>query len=162
MRTDEQSRQWQAVARRDRAADGSFVYAVSTTGVYCRPSCPSRRPHQHNVAFFDSAAAAERAGYRACRRCRPKENTGDPASAVVRRACDLISAALDDGDSAPSLAALGAALKLSPFHLQRLFKRTLGISPRDYAAAQRLARVKARLKHGEGVTEAIYGAGYGS
>jgi AraC family transcriptional regulator, regulatory protein of adaptative response / methylated-DNA-[protein]-cysteine methyltransferase len=162
MRIDEQSRQWQAVAQRDRAADGRFVYAVSTTGVYCRPSCPSRRPRPANVAFFADPAAAERAGYRACRRCRPQEKAADPKPVMVQQACDLIVRALDDGDAAPSLAALGTALHLSPFHLQRLFKRTLGISPRDYAAAQRLARVKARLKDGEDVTAALYGAGYGS
>ncbi|HXP30263.1 MAG TPA: bifunctional DNA-binding transcriptional regulator/O6-methylguanine-DNA methyltransferase Ada [Stellaceae bacterium] len=153
---------WQSVARRDRTADGRFVYAVGTTGVYCRPSCPSRRPKQANVAFFDNAAAAERAGYRPCKRCRPQQNSTDPASATVRRACAVIDRALEDGEPAPSLAVLGRAAGSSPFHLQRLFKRTLGISPREYADAQRLARVKARLKEGNGVADALYAAGYGS
>jgi AraC family transcriptional regulator of adaptative response/methylated-DNA-[protein]-cysteine methyltransferase len=108
--------------------------------------------------------AAERAGYRACQRCRPKEAAADdPARERVRRACLLIDTALEEGENGvPSLAALGTALAMSPFHLQRLFKRHLGISPREYADARRLDRVKARLADGEDVSGALYGAGYGS
>lgn len=160
----EQERNWQAVARRASEADGRFVYAVSTTGIYCRPSCPSRRPLRRNVEFFPLPEAAERAGYRACQRCRPKEETADdPARERVRRACGLIDAALEEGESGvPSLALLGKTLATSPFHLQRLFKRYLGISPREYADARRLDRVKSRLAEGEDVSAALYGAGYGS
>lgn len=155
---------WQAVEARSRAADGAFVYAVATTGIYCRPSCPSRRPQRGNVEFFPLPEAAERAGYRACRRCRPREQAAsDPARDKVRRACRLIDEALEDGEGGtPSLAALGAAVGASPHHLQRLFKRHLGISPHDYAAARRLARVKKKLRAGEDVAGALYEAGYGS
>ena len=162
MNTSDQQRLWQAVIERDRAADGRFVYAVSTTGIYCRPSCPSRRPKESHVAFFDNAGAAERAGYRPCQRCHPREGAADPAVATVRRACRAIDEALDDGDAAPALAALGAAVGTSPYHLQRLFTRVLGISPRHYAETRRLERVKAQLKEGNGVADALYAAGYGS
>src|SRR5216684_1927827 len=124
---------WHAVATRSRAADGAFVYAVSTTGVYCRPSCASRRPLRENVQFFPLPEAAERAGYRPCLRCRPQQQP-----------------------------AIDAALGVSGHQLQRLFKRQLGISPRDYADAQRLGRVKARLRDGEDIAGALYDAGYGS
>ena len=155
---------WSAVASRARSADGAFVYAVTTTGVYCRPSCPSRRPRRENVQFFPLPEAAERAGYRPCRRCRPQEQkASDPAAQRVRRACRLIDEALTDGDTgAPSLSRLGEAVGTSAHQLQRLFKRTLGISPREFAAARRLARVKDRLRQGDGVAGALYEAGYGS
>ncbi len=155
---------WQAVEARSRAADGAFVYAVATTGVYCRPSCPSRRPLRANVEFFALPEVAEQAGYRPCRRCRPQEQAAtDPVRDRVRRACRLIDETLEEGEGgAPSLADLGAAVGTSPHHLQRLFKRHLGISPHDYADARRLARVKMRLRAGEGVAGALYEAGYGS
>ena len=155
---------WNAVATRSRAADGAFVYAVTTTGVYCRPSCPSRRPRREHVQFFPLPEAAEHAGYRPCRRCRPQEQqASDPAGERVRRACRMIDAALEEGENgAPSLAALGAALGTSAHQLQRQFKRQLGITPRDFADARRLARVKARLREGDGVAGALYDAGYGS
>jgi AraC family transcriptional regulator, regulatory protein of adaptative response / methylated-DNA-[protein]-cysteine methyltransferase len=155
---------WQAVATRSRAADGAFVYAVTTTGVYCRPSCGSRRPLRENVQFFPLPEAAERAGYRACLRCRPHEQAAsDPMREQVRRACGLIDRALDEGEgSAPSLAALGEALGISGHQLQRVFKRQLGISPREYADARRLGRVKARLREGDDIAGALYEAGYGS
>src|SRR5216684_8687167 len=155
---------WRAVQARTRTADGAFVYAVRTTQIYCRPSCPSRKPLRGNVEFFPLPEAAERAGYRACLRCRPQQQPAiDPAPEQVRRACRLIDRALDDGESgAPSLAELGAALGVSGHQLQRLFKRQLGISPRDYADAQRLGRVKARLRDGEDIAGALYDAGYGS
>jgi AraC family transcriptional regulator of adaptative response/methylated-DNA-[protein]-cysteine methyltransferase len=155
---------WQAIAARSRAADGAFVYAVTTTGVYCRPSCASRRPLRQNVQFFPLPEAAERAGYRACLRCRPQEQAAsDPAREQVRRACRMIDRALDEGESgAPGLAELGAALGISGHQLQRLFKRQLGISPREYGDARRLDRVKARLRDGEDIAGALYDAGYGS
>ncbi|HZB90886.1 MAG TPA: bifunctional DNA-binding transcriptional regulator/O6-methylguanine-DNA methyltransferase Ada [Stellaceae bacterium] len=155
---------WNAVESRARAADGAFVYAVTTTGVYCRPSCPSRRPRRENVEFFPLPAAAERAGYRPCRRCRPEQQqASDPAAERVRHACRLIDEALEDGEGgAPSLQQLAAAVGTSPHQLQRLFKRKIGISPHDFAAARRLARVKERLRQGDGVAGALYGAGYGS
>jgi AraC family transcriptional regulator of adaptative response/methylated-DNA-[protein]-cysteine methyltransferase len=155
---------WNAVAARSRQADGAFVYAVTTTGVYCRPSCPSRRPRRENVQFFPLPEAAEHAGYRPCRRCHPqRQKASDPAVERVRQACRLIDAALEEGEgAAPSLERLGAAVGASAHQLQRLFKRELGISPRDFAAARRLARVKARLRQGDGVAGALYEAGYGS
>lgn len=155
---------WNAVAHRARAADGAFVYAVTTTGVYCRPSCPSRRPKRENVQFFPLPEAAEQAGFRPCRRCRPEQQAASDAGAErVRRACRLIDDALEEGEGGvPSLARLGAAVGTSAHQLQRLFRRQLGISPQDFAAARRLARVKARLRQGEGVAGALYEAGYGS
>jgi AraC family transcriptional regulator, regulatory protein of adaptative response / methylated-DNA-[protein]-cysteine methyltransferase len=155
---------WQAVASRARQADGAFVYAVTTTGVYCRPSCPSRRPRRENVQFFPLPEAAERAGYRPCRRCRPREQQlTDPARERVHRACEIIDKALAEGESgAPGLTELGAAVGTSGFQLQRLFKRHLGVSPREFADARRLDRVKSRLRAGDGVAGALYEAGYGS
>jgi AraC family transcriptional regulator, regulatory protein of adaptative response / methylated-DNA-[protein]-cysteine methyltransferase len=154
---------WQAVAERRRAADGAFVYAVRTTGIYCRPSCPARRPARERVEFFALPEAAERAGYRACRRCRPQDHAAaDPALARVRAACRAIDTALEAEAPLPSLDELGAQLGASPFHLQRSFKKHLGISPRGYAEARRLARVKTMLRQGNGVADAVYGAGYGS
>jgi AraC family transcriptional regulator, regulatory protein of adaptative response / methylated-DNA-[protein]-cysteine methyltransferase len=155
---------WTAVAGRARAADGNFVYAVRTTGIYCRPSCPSRRPSRENVEFFPLPEAAEQAGYRACRRCRPQEQAAaDPALERVRHACRIIEAALAEGEEGtPPLGALAEQVGASPFHLQRLFKRHLGISPRQFADARRLTLVKKLLRDGEGVADALYGAGYGS
>jgi len=155
---------WTAVRERTREADGAFVYAVRTTHVYCRPSCPSRRPLRRNVEFFPLPEAAERAGYRACRRCKPRDlAVGDPAIDRVRRACRVIEAALEDGENgAPGLEGLAEQVGISQFHLQRLFKRHLGISPRDYADAWRLGRVKTMLRRGDGVAGALYEAGYGS
>ena len=155
---------WTAVVRRDRAADGSFVYAVKTTGVYCHPSCASRGAKRQNVVFYRNPDAAEAAGYRACKRCRPKAPAGDdPALKRVQRACALIDRALDEGESGPpALTTLARAVSASPHHLLRLFKRHLGITPRDYADAKRLERVKRHLKEGDGVAGALYAAGYGS
>ena len=155
---------WDAVAGRSRAADGAFVYAVSTTGIYCRPSCPSRRPRREHVQFYKLPEAAEQAGFRPCRRCRPQQQpASDSAGALVRHACQIIDKTLAEGEGgAPSLAELGAAIGTSAHQLQRLFKRELGISPRDYADAVRLARVKSRLRQGDGIAGALYDAGYGS
>src|SRR5262252_4060220 len=116
---------WQAVASRDRRVDGSFVFAVRTTGVFCRPSCPSRRPRRENVSFFDSPAEAVAAGFRACRRCLPDQPVGeDPRRRMVEVACRLIR---ECDDEYPTLEALARQIGLSPFHLQRTFKSVLGI-----------------------------------
>jgi AraC family transcriptional regulator of adaptative response/methylated-DNA-[protein]-cysteine methyltransferase len=156
--TDDQ--RWRAVLARDPEADGLFVYAVRSTGIFCRPVCSSRRPRRRNVAFYALAEAAARAGYRPCKRCRPEATEPpDPALAAVHRACQAVAEA-DEG--IPTLAELGAAVGVSPHHLQRTFKRVMGISPRQYGEALRLERLKSALKDGEPVAMALYGAGYGS
>jgi AraC family transcriptional regulator of adaptative response/methylated-DNA-[protein]-cysteine methyltransferase len=151
-------RYWQAVLEREAAMDGRFVYAVRSTGIYCRPTCPSRRPRRDQVQFFAQPSAAEQAGFRACRRCHPSgAETG--TSELAQRARQLIE---QSPEQAPTLSELGAQLGVSPFHLQRVFKRAIGISPRQYAEACRLSRLKDRLKQGDTVTTALYEAGYGS
>jgi AraC family transcriptional regulator, regulatory protein of adaptative response / methylated-DNA-[protein]-cysteine methyltransferase len=156
----EEDARWQAVLARDAGADGAFVYAVRSTGIYCRPSCPSRRPGREQVRFFSMPEAAERAGYRACRRCLPRETPAqDPRVEMVQRACRCIDAHPEDP---PTLADLGAQLGVSPHHLQRTFKHLVGITPHQYAAARRLGRLKAQLKEGQDVTNALYEAGYSS
>jgi AraC family transcriptional regulator of adaptative response/methylated-DNA-[protein]-cysteine methyltransferase len=150
---------WEAVLGRDREADGLFFYAVSSTGVYCRPSCPSRRPRRDRVAFFDTSAAARDAGFRACRRCHPDAaDAPDPWVEKIRRACVY----LGNVDGHPSLATLAARLGGSPYHLQRNFKRLVGVTPREYADACRLRTVKRELRRGGDVTGAMFDAGYGS
>lgn len=147
---------WRAVVARDPRADGAFLYAVRTTGVYCRPSCPSRAAKRTNVLFADDAAAARRLGFRACKRCRPDEVA--PGQAAIAQAMRL----LETQEPAPSLSALGQAVGLSPTHLQRVFKRATGLSPREYAAARRAERLRGELRGGADVTSASYAAGYGS
>ena len=151
---------WQAVEARNRAADGVFVYAVSSTGIYCRPSCPSRRPRRDRVAFFDTPEGARNAGFRACKRCRPNDavTDADPWIEKIRRACVYLS----NVDGHPSLATLAARLGGSPYHLQRNFKRLVGVSPREYAEAIRLRNVKGRLRQAGDITGAMLDAGYGS
>jgi AraC family transcriptional regulator of adaptative response/methylated-DNA-[protein]-cysteine methyltransferase len=150
---------WRAVVRRDRQADGRFVYAVESTGIYCRPTCPSRRPRRDRVVFFESPDAAEASGYRACRRCRPRDLAPtSPWPARIEQACRYLAEA---GATVP-LAHLARRVGVSPFHLQRTFKRIVGLTPRQYADACRLARAKRSLRQGEGVTRAIVEAGYGS
>ena len=144
---------------RDRRVDGAFVYAVSSTGIYCKPSCASRRPRRDRVVFFDAPADAARAGYRACLRCRPDEaNLVDPWIDKVRRACVYLA----NVDGHVSLARLAARLGGSPYHLQRSFKRIVGVSPREYADACKLQKVKQQLRKGARVTDAMVDAGYGS
>jgi AraC family transcriptional regulator of adaptative response/methylated-DNA-[protein]-cysteine methyltransferase len=151
---------WQAVLGRDARFDGAFVYAVRSTGIYCRPSCPSRRPRREHVVFFKLPRAAEGAGFRSCRRCRPSQVASrDPRAARVERVCRYIDGHLE---TRLPLARLAAEAGLSPHHFQRTFKRLMGISPRQYAEARRLASFKTQVKKGETVTSAIYGAGYGS
>lgn len=150
---------WRLVLARDATADGQFYYAVRSTGVYCRPSCASRRPRRDNVLFFATADAAEQAGFRACRRCYPREEAiNDPTREAIQQACAFITSR----ETPPTLAEIGAHVGLSPSHLQRLFTRTIGVSPKQYAATQRVARVKARLKAGESVSAALYASGFGS
>jgi len=155
-----QDHRWQQVVERDIAADGQFVYAVATTGIYCRPSCSSRRPKPENVDFFEAAEAAERAGYRACRRCRPDSLVPESADArLVRTVCRVIAEA---DDRLPTLEELGAAAATNPQHLQKRFKRIMGVSPRAYADEVRRRRLRTLLKSGDDVTGALYEAGYGS
>jgi AraC family transcriptional regulator of adaptative response/methylated-DNA-[protein]-cysteine methyltransferase len=154
--TLDDERRWRAVLETDRAFDGAFVTAVRTTHIYCRPSCPARKPKRENVEFLASPDAAERAGYRACKRCHPRD--ADPQRALIERVCDR----LIEGESAPSLAELGAEYHVSPFHLQRTFKRITGVTPRQYASAHRVGRLKEELRAETGVTGAVYRAGFGS
>src|SRR5580698_4301691 len=155
MQTELQNK-WQHVVARDARQDGRFVFAVRTTGIYCRPSCPSRRPRRDSVEFFTNPNEAERAGYRACLRCKPTE-VSDQAK-FVARARQL----LDSAENAVTLAELSKGVGLSPFHLQRLFKRATGLSPREYQSARRVQQVKSGLRKGDDVTTALYDAGFGS
>jgi AraC family transcriptional regulator, regulatory protein of adaptative response / methylated-DNA-[protein]-cysteine methyltransferase len=151
---------WQAVVARDATRDGDFVFAVASTGVYCRPSCPSRRPRRERVRFYASPVAAEVAGFRACRRCRPDASPAPrPALTLVRRACALIEA--DPADDL-KLERLARTLEVSPHHLQRTFRRMAGVSPREYAEAVRLGALRRELRRGSDVTTAVYEAGFGS
>ncbi len=156
---------WNAVQRRDAASDGAFVYAVRSTGIYCRPSCPSRKPRRAQVLFFRGAEAAELAGYRECRRCHPRHFSpgagaaADPAAATVALACRQIAA---NDEEAPRLGALAKKAGVSPHQLGRAFRRVIGLTPRQYADAIRLGRLKRRLQKGDDVTTALYEAGYGS
>jgi AraC family transcriptional regulator of adaptative response/methylated-DNA-[protein]-cysteine methyltransferase len=148
---------WDAVLLRDRSADGRFVYGVTSTGIFCRPGCPSRRPRRDRVRFFDTPVAAAQAGFRPCRRCEPtRATTADDA--IARASAYLTRHA----DETVSLSALARVAGLSPFHLQRRFKRALGVSPREYQAACRAERFRRELRAGRDVTGAIYEAGYGS
>jgi AraC family transcriptional regulator of adaptative response/methylated-DNA-[protein]-cysteine methyltransferase len=150
---------WAAIVARSSGADGQFYYGVRTTGVYCRPSCPSRRPRPENVEIFETRDAAERADYRACRRCRPGEAPSAGRQATwVTEACRLI----DASEETPNLAALAAHAGVSPFHFHRTFKAATGVTPRQYAAARRSERLRRELARGGSVTDAIYGAGYNS
>jgi AraC family transcriptional regulator of adaptative response/methylated-DNA-[protein]-cysteine methyltransferase len=152
-------RRWDAVVARDPAHDGEFVFAVATTGVYCRPSCPARRPRRENVTFFPRPEQAEKAGFRACLRCRPKSFSGNPQSDSAKAICRYIEQHLDEP---LTLERLGKVFRQSPFHLQRRFKAALGITPREYADSCRLRLLKRNLQAGDNVTRAMYDAGYGS
>ncbi|HVR71074.1 MAG TPA: bifunctional DNA-binding transcriptional regulator/O6-methylguanine-DNA methyltransferase Ada [Vicinamibacteria bacterium] len=150
---------WAAVAARDRGADGTFYYSVRTTGVYCRPSCGARRPNPRNVRFHRTAAEAERAGFRPCRRCRPDEPPlARRQAALVAESCRTIEAA----EATPSLAVLARRAGLSAHHFHRLFKRVTGLTPRGYAAAHRARRIREGLRRSATVTDAIYEAGFAS
>lgn len=149
---------WQQVTAREKAADGTFVYGVKTTGVFCRPSCPSRQAKRENVRFFAGPDEAQAAGFRPCRRCHPAA-AQEPASSLMQAMAAYIAAHAEE--SLP-LTRLADEAGMSPAHFQRAFKAALGVSPRDYQAAQRLARFKAALRQGEGVLEAGFEAGFGS
>lgn len=156
---DQNRDRWQAVLARDASQDGKFVFAVSSTGVYCRPSCPSKRPRRENVSFFRQPDEAEAAGYRACLRCRPKTANGTGRASMVRAICRYIEQHLDEP---VTLACLSQEFHLSPFHLQRQFKGVLGITPRAYADSCRMKQLKSNLRAGHSVTRALYDAGYSS
>ena len=151
------AKMWEAVQTRDSRADGRFVYAVRSTGIYCRPTCPSRRPAPHRVAFFAGPAEAEIAGFRACKRCLPDREP--PNAGLVRRVCEYIQ---NRPDSVLTLAELGRAVGSSPSHLQRVFKKATGVTPRQYASAWRLDRFKAMIRDGQDIATALHEAGFGS
>lgn len=149
---------WRAIVARDAAADGSFVYAVVTTGIYCRPSCGARRPRFENVRFFAGPAEASAAGFRPCKRCNPDAPAGSRQAALVAASCRAIESAED----IPSLAELARAAGLSPFHFHRLFKAIVGMTPKAYALAWRNHRVREQLACSRTITEAFHAAGFGS
>ncbi|MEA2761441.1 MAG: AraC family transcriptional regulator, partial [Gemmatimonadaceae bacterium] len=152
---------WESVLHRDASADDRLRYGVTTTGIYCRPSCPSRRPKRNNVAFFSSAEAAERAGFRACQRCRP--NRAKSSNGPVQRARDYIDRHVGDfTDKRITLEVLSETVGLSRYHLQRKFKELVGLTPAQYVRARKSERLKGELKRGETVSRATFGAGYGS
>jgi AraC family transcriptional regulator of adaptative response/methylated-DNA-[protein]-cysteine methyltransferase len=159
---------WQAVLSRDCHADDHFVFAVRSTGIYCRPSCPSRRPRRAQVVFYPAPRAAEHEGFRACRRCRPNMvKPSDPHANAVAKVCRQIEASLTEHSGAAEnqtlkLSALAAAAGISAHQLERAFQRLLGITPRQYADAQRMQRLKSQLRKGDDVTTALYDAGFGS
>ena len=157
MSKSSQEQRWQAVVARDASRDGVFVFAVTSTGVYCRPSCPSRRPRRERVRFFSRPDEAERAGFRACLRCRPRD--GDSRVKNVERICHFLR---EHADEPVTLAALGERFGMNPFHLQRVFKSVLGVSPREFTDAIRMKSFKSQLRSGSSVTDAIYEAGFGS
>ncbi len=148
---------WRAVVERDATFDGRFYFAVGTTGIYCRPSCPARLPRRENVSFFEDSAGAEAAGFRACRRCRPNDKPlaarrGDAVAAACR--------AIEGAETPPDLATLAAAAGMSPHHFHRVFKQVTGVTPKAYAAGVRAERARSALRDGATVTAAIYDAGY--
>src|SRR6266446_596898 len=150
---------WTAVENRDASADGNFFYGVRTTGVYCRPGCASRRPLRTNTVFFETTEAAEAAGFRACKRCRPTD--GSAASrhlAAIEKACAL----LRDSETVPSLRELADAAAISRFHFHRVFKQITGVTPRDYARSHRLGRLGDKLDAGQPIAASIYATGFGS
>lgn len=150
---------WAAVVARDVEADDHFVYAVASTGVYCRPSCAARRARPENVRFYATRQEAENAGFRPCRRCRP-----DQPSRIARRAAQVTAACriIDHAETAPKLTELAQRVGVSPYHFHRLFKKITGLTPREYAAARRAQRLRHELHQGERVTKAVFDAGYSS
>jgi AraC family transcriptional regulator, regulatory protein of adaptative response / methylated-DNA-[protein]-cysteine methyltransferase len=148
---------WQATLRRDPRADGTFVFAVSSTRIYCRPSCPARRPLRRNAIFFRTIQEAEKQGYRPCRRCRPQEQ--DEAAALVKGAMSVLASSSDEPIRVETLA---TQLNISPARLRRAFQRMTGLSPREFAEAFRIDRFKKLLRDGYGIADALYACGYGS
>ncbi|MDQ3667126.1 MAG: bifunctional DNA-binding transcriptional regulator/O6-methylguanine-DNA methyltransferase Ada [Acidobacteriota bacterium] len=157
---DDQEKLWQAVMTKDTRFDGVFVFAVSSTKIYCRPSCPSRRPHRARISYFRLPEAAEQAGFRACRRCHPKRITStDPQIEMIQRACRYIER---QDETSVTLADLGEHIGISAFHLQRVFRKVMGITPRQYADACRIGKFKARVRESGSVAGAMYDAGFSS
>ncbi len=156
-RIPDRDQEWRAVMARDRRSDGRFVFAVLSTGIYCRPSCPARRPLRTNVRFFADPGAAEAAGFRACLRCRPRGERPDPSRRLAEAARDYLEAHLDE---TVRLAQVAGAVGATPWHLQRTFKRFFGQSPQAYVNARRLERVRSTLRSGRDVTTAVYEAGF--
>ena len=151
---------WKALASRDSAADGTFVYAVTSTGIYCRPSCPSRRPRADRVRFFDTTLEARQSGFRACKRCRPDTvGLAQPGIDAVRRASAYLAT---HADKTVTLGHLARVASMSAHHLQRRFKAIVGLSPREFQSAVRAGKLRTSLRDGRDVTTAIYEAGYGS
>ena len=158
-----ESTYWKAVLNHDPSFDGRFYYGVLTTGVFCRPSCPGRRPLRNNVRFFETPQQAESSGLRACLRCCPLASSGlDPNAARIEKLCRFIEQSMIERDVAPSLQELSIEASLSPFHLQRSFKAIAGVTPRQYADACRLNILKAHLQTGHSVTRSMVDAGFGS
>lgn len=150
---------WQAVLAKNQLYDGIFFYGVCSTKIYCRPSCPSRKPHRKNVVFFSNCTTAEKSGFRSCLRCLPKQIITEPYLELVQQICNLLVTKLDDP---PTLDELAQRFNLSPHYLQRTFKRLIGITPHQYVEAQRLEKLKNQLKSGNNVVNALYEAGYSS
>jgi AraC family transcriptional regulator of adaptative response/methylated-DNA-[protein]-cysteine methyltransferase len=148
-----------AIALHDARMDGAFVYAVRSTGIYCRPSCPSRRPRTNQILFFAQPEVAEQAGFRACQRCHPRHAGSTPHANLVRRVCSEIER---NPEGAVSLRALAKLTGLSAAHVQRTFRQAMGITPRQYADALRVARLKSELRKGKDVTTALHEVSYGS
>jgi AraC family transcriptional regulator of adaptative response/methylated-DNA-[protein]-cysteine methyltransferase len=156
----DQDAAWRAVSDHDRTQDGRFVYGVTSTRIFCRPSCPSRRPRRDRVRFFATPAEAETHGFRACKRCRPVEiSTTSAAEQAIRRSLAYLD---QHGEERISLTHLAKVAGLSPFHLQRTFKRLVGLSPREYLAARRADRLRSGLRGPGTVSRAVYEAGFGS
>lgn len=150
---------WEAVLKHARRCDGTFVYGVASTGVYCRPSCPSRRPARRHVTFFDSPRLAEAAGFRSCLRCRPQSPHGSETEQRVERARRYLD---EHFDEPVTLRLLATDIGMSPYYLQRTFTQLVGLSPKEYRDARRVERFAASLKRGATVTSATYEAGFGS
>src|ERR1700685_2663658 len=153
------AQRWPGITEGDAAAHNKFFYSVKTTGVYCRPSCKSRLPHRHNVAFYRTAEEAQAAGFRACKRCKPKESSVHSKQAsIVTEACRLIVGAQEP----LSLEQLAESVGMSPYHFHRVFKAQAGLTPKEYASAHRDERMRAELSQSKTVTSAIYNAGFNS
>ena len=150
---------WHAVVQRNSDLDGVFVYAVRSTGIYCRPSCPARNPKRENVTFFGTPEHAQAQGYRACKRCQPDKLEASPQVTFVREVCRYLEA---NAEQSLTLRHLGEHFEVSPSHLQRTFKKSVGVSPQVYLETHRLTKVKTALQQGDDISGATYGAGYGS
>lgn len=160
MGKDSRDQMWQAVMAKDSKFDGTFVFGVSSTKIYCRPSCPARRPRRDRVSYFHLPEAAEKAGFRACRRCHPERTTSiNPQVEMVQRACRYIET---QDETSLTLADLGKYVGISAFHLQRVFKKVMGVTPRQYSDACRIGKFKTRVRESGSIAGAMYDAGFSS